>query len=330
MTVDELHRRLFILTPSERFHLDHPGTRSKRYDHIDIVRRDGRKLYVFKFDTIMNNHNFSMHKESRYARIPPHIHTVIEIMYVYSGSCTQIINGERVVLGEGDACLVDADTVHEILPLGNDDIVITLDVRKQFFTEGFLAQLSSQGVVARFLMSSLAHRRQMNGYLVFARQEDVELRGVIQKLFCEYYDSGLCSDEIIDAYLIILLSYLFRIYQKHAARFANHGTAMAMPAVILSYIEDNCVTATLRSTAKAFGFHPNYLSYYIKKNTGKTFKDIIIDYRMALAASYLHNTDMSVVALAHELGYSNLTFFYEKFKKSYGMSPREYRMSSPS
>lgn len=34
---------------------------------------------------------------------------------------------------------------------------------------------------------------------------------------------------------------------------------------ILDYIEKDPLSITLKSTADHFGFHPNYLSFYIKK-----------------------------------------------------------------
>ena len=325
MNIEELENRLFALTPSERFHLEHPGMRSKRYDRIATVRRNGKELYVFRFDTIMNKHNIALHKESRFAAVPPHIHTVIEIMYVYRGSCTQIVNGERITLHTGDVSLIDADASHEILPLTDEDIVITLDIRKQFFTDGFLARMSSQGTVARFLLDSLTRRQKADRYLTFRKQQDIETTPVIQQLLCEYYEPNVCSEEIIDSYMIILFSQLLRIYQKQTARISSRDSDSSLPALILSYMEDNCTTATLRSTAQAFGFHPNYLSVYIRRHTGKTFKDLLIGYRMVLGASYLCNTDIPVTTIAHELGYANLTFFYDRFRRTYGLTPQEYR-----
>ena len=60
---------------------------------------------------------------------------------------------------------------------------------------------------------------------------------------------------------------------------------------ILDYLEANYLTVTLQSTADHFGFHPNYLSAFIKKETGRTFKELVILQKMCQACFYLTNTD---------------------------------------
>jgi len=94
---------------------------------------------------------------------------------------------------------------------------------------------------------------------------------------------------------------------------------------ILKYIEVNCITATLQSTAGHFGFHPNYLSSYIKKSTGKSFKELIILQRMCQACFYLSNTDIPIYEIASKIGYDNLGFFYKKFESIYKVTPSVYR-----
>lgn len=90
-------------------------------------------------------------------------------------------------------------------------------------------------------------------------------------------------------------------------------------------MESNYQTVTLNSVAELFGFHPNYLSAYIKKHTGKSFKELIITQRMLQAGFYLRNTNTPISEIAQEVGYQNQGFFYKKFQEYYQMSPVEYR-----
>jgi AraC-type DNA-binding domain-containing proteins len=94
---------------------------------------------------------------------------------------------------------------------------------------------------------------------------------------------------------------------------------------ILDYIEKDPLSITLKSTADHFGFHPNYLSFYIKKSTGQSFKELIIMQKMCQACFYLTNTEMPVYEIAEKIGYDNLGFFYKKFEKLYHMTPQTYR-----
>ena len=131
----------------------------------------------------------------------------------------------------------------------------------------------------------------------------------------------------MDAYMIILFSQLLRMYQKHPLAEPNDSNNNEMLLLILRYIESNYLTATLNSVADIFGFHPNYLSSYVKKHTGKSFKELLITQRMIQAGFFLKNTNMPVLEIIREIGYENQGFFYKKFQEYYHMSPIEYRNS---
>lgn len=327
MNLKQLESKLTELTESERYHREHPNRLSSRYSRIEKTRINGQELYVFKFDSIMNQHNICLNQESRFTPIPKHIHSVIELNYIYRGKMTQIINGKEITLRKGDICILDRNTTHEILPLSEEDIVITIDMRKKYFTASFLSRLSTQGLVSRFLVDALLESHNKQQYLIFYDHPDINIHPVVQQLLCEYYDSKICSDEVMDAYMIVLFSQLLRMYQKHPHGHSSDNDAHEMLLLILRYMESNYQTVTLNSVAELFGFHPNYLSSYLKKHTGKSFKELIITQRMLQAGFFLKNTGMSIAEIAREVGYENQGFFYKKFQEYYQMSPVEYRNS---
>ena len=74
--------------------------------------------------------------------------------------------------------------------------------------------------------------------------------------------------------------------------------------------------------------NPNYLSGYIKKNTGKTFKELIQEQRMNLAVKLLENSDLTISEISQQVGYENVSFFYKLFNETFGISPATYRNSS--
>lgn len=327
MNRKQLETKLTELTPSELYHREHPNRLSSRYNVIEKTTVNGQELYVFKFDSIMNQHNICLNKESRFTPIPKHIHSVIELNYIYRGKMAQIINGEEVTLQQGDICILDRNTAHEILPLSEEDIVITIDMRKKYFTASFLSRLSTQGLVSRFLVEALLESQNRHQYLIFYRHPDIDIHSVVQQLLCEYYDSRICSDEVMDAYMIVLFSQLLRMYQKHPRTDSAHSEDNETLLLILRYMESNYQTVSLNSVAELFGFHPNYLSAYIKKYTGKSFKELLITQRMLQAGFFLKNTSMPISEIAREIGYENQGFFYKKFQEYYQMSPVEYRKS---
>lgn len=328
MVLRQLEQNLYSLTESELRHQAHPDILSKRYTRIPKTTLDNEEVYIFKFDSIMNERNICLNQESRFTPIPKHIHSAIELNYVYHGNFTQIINGCEITLSQGDVCILDMNTVHEILPLSQEDIIITIDMRKSFFVDSFLSRLSSQGLVSRFLVDALSESHSQKQYLVFKKISTINIHSIIQQLLCEYYDTKICSNEIIDSYMIILFSQLLRIYQDEPRTTSEEIKQNELLLPILKYMESNYKTVTLNSVAKIFGFHPNYLSAYIKKYTGKSYKELIITQKLLQAGFYLKNSDLSIEKIANEVGYHNLGFFYEKFQEYYHMTPTEYRKTA--
>ena len=97
MTNQQLETFLFRYTESEQRHLrEQPPQLSPRYRNIPKVVYNGREMYQFNFGSLLKNRSVCVNKESRFTVIPEHIHSVIEFLYVYSGHCTQIINGQSI------------------------------------------------------------------------------------------------------------------------------------------------------------------------------------------------------------------------------------------
>lgn len=324
MKIEELNNFLFQYTKSEERHImTDKHILSKRYEAIPKIVFHGREVYQFTFNSLFENKYVCVNKESRFTYIPEHIHTVIEFVYVYSGTCTQIINGRKVVMKQGDICMLDTDVPHSIDYIDQDDIIITIEMRKEYLTQGFLMRLGDNGIINRFLVNALSSNAAHDQYLLFEKREDNQIHAIIQNILCEYYEPGICSERIIDACMVLLFCEILRQYRDQ--QFSSKQGNSRQVIDILNYIEENCITATLQGTADHFGFHPNYLSAYIKKCTGKSFKELIILQRMCQACFYLTNTDMPIYEIANRVGYDNLGFFYKKFESVYRVTPSVYR-----
>lgn len=144
----------------------------------------------------------------------------------------------------------------------------------------------------------------------------------MQEFLCEYYDKSIHYNDYLDSLTTLIFLELSDIYKDESIRDASEHNEILS---ILRYIEGNYRNCTLKSTAEFFHMNPNYLSGYIHKHTGKTFKSLIQEQRMMRATRLLSNSDLSVTDIALQAGYENITFFYKKFRQLHGCSPAEYR-----
>ncbi len=74
-----------------------------------------------------------------------------------------------------------------------------------------------------------------------------------------------------------------------------------------------------------YHFTEPYLSKYIKRNTGKTFGELVRDVRLKKACYLLRTTNMRIGDISSHVGYPNLEHFVRVFRKEYNLTPSEYR-----
>lgn len=96
---------------------------------------------------------------------------------------------------------------------------------------------------------------------------------------------------------------------------------------MINKIQTSYQTITLSQISKELGFHPDYLSRCLKKSTGLSFKDYLLQVRLDHAVNLLKNSSLSINEISITVGYQNETYFYKKFKEKFKCTPAEYRKS---
>ncbi|MBE6630580.1 MAG: helix-turn-helix transcriptional regulator [Ruminococcaceae bacterium] len=96
---------------------------------------------------------------------------------------------------------------------------------------------------------------------------------------------------------------------------------------VISYVQKHYAEEiTNQIVAKAFGYHPNYISALIKRMTGMPLHRYVLHLRLMRAAGLLENTGMSVGEVALAAGFCDIAYFSAYFKKHFGTPPSKYRM----
>lgn len=85
---------------------------------------------------------------------------------------------------------------------------------------------------------------------------------------------------------------------------------------------------TVASVADRLGTNRTYLSKTINESTGKTFTQLINDYRIREAIAQMSDFEANkpLKQIAAEVGFSSLSTFYATFQSSTGMTPARYRL----
>lgn len=84
---------------------------------------------------------------------------------------------------------------------------------------------------------------------------------------------------------------------------------------------------TLQEVAAKVHLNPSYLSQLFKQQMKINFIDYVLEHRMEKAKQLLSQTTLRVSEIAERVGYSDLAYFSNAYKRITGMTPSEYRKS---
>lgn len=341
MNLAALDHYLRELSPSEkRYQSGYSYTGWNKMKHIEI---NGRDCIVLKIDASDSEYAeekqhptdsdpamsttlpfLRIKRNSRFNPVPEHIHTHIEISYVYSGRCRQTVNGNPITLEKNQLLLIDTNCPHSITALEEDDIMISILLNKDFLRENVFTQFSRDSILSHFFINAINEKTDHDHYLLFHSENDRRIPMFFRELFCECYDPSVNSSDIILHLFYTIMAELINVYENEFAK--EDHFAYNVPIVpMIRYIEKNFKTCTLESVAGFFHISPNYVSILLKKYTDLTYMQMIQVQKLKYAETLLKTTDFSIAEITHRAGYKNVSFFYKKFQERYCCSPADYR-----
>ena len=119
----------------------------------------------------------------------------------------------------------------------------------------------------------------------------------------------------------------FRLYQKNPLSIASEEKSAGRMKLVLDHIQKNYGhEIELSELAKLSNMSPNYFCRYFRKLTGQTPIEYLITYRLESACYALRNTDLSVTDIAFACGFNDVSHFIKSFRRTYGITPKAYRM----
>lgn len=204
-------------------------------------------------------------------------------------------------------------------PKESKSIVVGVLVKKELFFKEFLAVIASDSNLFRFFLSS-QNDKFSEDFIHFSFPEYSPVRSLLEMMIIEYANKKEDTQFVLKNFTNVILLHIARRYREVNPEPLN----LTLCDKILRYVGEHTDTATLNTIARYFSYHPNYVSALLKNETGKTFSEHLLKFRMDKAVMLLKGTSLSVEEIAVMLGYSNNSNFYKAFREYYGVSPREY------
>lgn len=263
----------------------------------------------------------SFHRES--ANDMKHFHDFFELIYVCKGNPVGVINDQEIQLEEGNLCIMNPNAVHYFRKYSDaTDLIMNIVLPKNLFQKSIFRILFNDPILNAFFIRYRVENETQPSFL-YLTFLDVDITQLLELLVKEYLNKKEYSHVIIESLLTLIFSFLLRSYKSQS----QPGNSLM--ADILDYIYLNHKSVSMTSLAAHFNYHPKYLSSFIHRQTGQTFRDLTVKIKLQSAANYLLYTNHSIEQIVELMGYKDKSSFYSIFKKEYGISPTVYRKQLP-
>ena len=124
----------------------------------------------------------------------------------------------------------------------------------------------------------------------------------------------------------LLLSLLSLLVSQSDALPPTDNADTRRLKTILQYVTVHfSETLPVAEAAAVCKCSPSHFMRWFKQMTGQSFTEYLNAYRLNMAAELLRTTDDTVLTVAEQTGFKNLSYFNRAFKAHFGLTPKEYR-----
>lgn len=295
---------------------------------LDGAEKIDPSLYMESSTSIVNagkllrsGRLITLRPHTRFTHFPAHTHDYIEVVYMASGTTTHIINGERILLREGELLFLGQSAKQEIQRAGENDLAVNFIILPQFFDRSLEMIGSEDTPLRRFLLDCLGENSHEHAYLHFKVSDVLPVQNLVENLLYTLIGETPHKGRINETTMGLLFLHLM----NHTDRLVTDSREEEAVVRLIRYIEDNYRTASLTEAAELLHCDLYWLSREIKTRTGRTYTELLQEKRLSRAAYLLRHTTMKVTDVAEAVGYSNISYFHRLFYGKYRLSPHKYR-----
>lgn len=311
MDIDLLNKLIYLTDAAPSFFMRNNGTRNTTLNHpIMQSRRLLKKENVFGIRSDTNPYPF-----------PEHTHDYIEIVFMYKGTKTNLVNGETVVLNQGDILFLSQNCRHENLASTAYDAAVNFIVLPQFFERVLELLGPEETKLQRFIVQCLRGDMRKASYLHFKIGEITPVYNLVDNLIWNYVYNTPNQYSIAETTMGLLFMQLL----NHIDSISYNGDDSGLIFHVLNYIEAHFADGSLKDLSELLYYDFNALSRQIKRLSGKTYTELVQEKRLAQACFMLTSTDFDIEEISRLVGYENISYFHRLFRDNYGTSPKKYR-----
>ena len=235
-------------------------------------------------------------------------------------------SGEKQKLCVGETCIIPPGVIHGVFSDRNKEgHLLCFFIRPHTAETVFSDILSDKNAVSEYIHSafyskSIKKYMHLGGATSFSA--DYALRAAYE-IYCANHSLNTQNSA-----KLLLNLMLFEYTKSSSCKFTFSKTDISnfyADIRIFNYIKSNYSTVSLAELSDYFGYTKSYICKLIRKYSGKSFKEYLNEIKLSQAISEIENTEKTIKEILRASGYTCDEHFFRVFKKTYGVTPTEYR-----
>lgn len=268
--------------------------------------RDTKKIVLFQ-NEFAENDFLTSHYQRIDSGYPIHWHNYIEIELVLSGTAEHIFNGIISPVERGHISVLRINDYHA-LQNANALEVLNLSISEHTLPEPIITALNTTPNNLSYDLSE---------------QDFQTLRNFAECCIAENERSDR-NEQYIKNLLECILIFVLRLdspRQQEIFKTSNQPLNAALTYLHNHFRED----PGLEKVARIAHYSTSHFSRAFHKEIGRTYNEYLNELKITYAKQLLTTTELKVIDVGLQCGFSSYNNFFATFKKHTGISPGEYQ-----
>jgi len=239
------------------------------------------------------------------------------LAFMIKGSMKAQIHFLEYEINAGDIAVLQPQLLIETKSLSKDAEIVTIGLSLDFLTRF--------PILREFVMNDEVRWQPV----VRLQKEEIKLKEELLALIEGFYNKSQTrkKTEMLQYLVAVLMSMISEKYcslseKNSLVKSRAHEIIDDFYVLISKYAQQE---RSVGFYAEKLHLTPQYLSTFLKQNTGKSVLQWIDQIMVIHAKTLLKSTSLSIKQISSELNFGDTSLFCRCFKRIVGVSPRNYR-----
>lgn len=257
-----------------------------------------------------------------FPEVPLHWHSEMELIVVKKGMGKISVNYNTYTVTAGTILFIPSGQIHSIQGIPN----AIMEYENILFTADFLLSHHEDICSTQFIRPLFQNTIAFDNLLLTPSLSYYEEIATLLKKV------DTLSDARPEGYQLAIKGYFYQIFfilfshKKRDLSVLQTPKSLEKMKLLIKYTEEHySEPITINQMAELLHYSPSHFMKFFKNTMGTSFVSYLNDYRLTIAARNLRLSSDSILDIASQSGFDNLSYFNRLFKRKYKMTPNQFR-----